>query len=184
MPKIAEIEDTPNPNAKKFILKEPLTYGLTRSFENAAEAASDPLAAAIFAIPHVTNVFYVDKWLSVTQDGTAPWPELLKQLAVPIRAAPAAAELDYAAPVSESFANLGIADNLRLMQINALLDEQIRPSLKNDGGDILVVGLEGNQLKVHYQGACGSCPTSLSGTLAGIENLVRTIEPDIELVPV
>ena len=70
------------------------------------------------------------------------------------------------------------------MQINTLLDEQIRPSLKNDGGDILVVGLEGNQLKVHYQGACGSCPTALSGTLAGIESLVRTIEPDIELVPV
>lgn len=184
MPKIADIEDTPNPNAKKFILKEPVTYGLTRSFENPEQAANDPLAAALFAIDHVTNVFYVDKWLSVTQDGGAPWPELLKQLAIPIRAAPAAAEIDYATPVAENSANLSIADTLRLMQINTLLDEQIRPSLKNDGGDILVVGLEGNQLKVHYQGACGSCPTALSGTLAGIESLVRTIEPDIELVPV
>ncbi len=31
MPKIAEIEDTPNPNAMKFTLKEPLTWGVTRS---------------------------------------------------------------------------------------------------------------------------------------------------------
>jgi Fe-S cluster biogenesis protein NfuA len=35
---------------------------------------------------------------------------------------------------------------------------------------------------VHYQGACGTCPSSISGTLRGIENLLRTIEPDIEVV--
>jgi hypothetical protein len=38
MPKIAEIESTPNPNAMKFILKEPLTYGITCSYENAEQA--------------------------------------------------------------------------------------------------------------------------------------------------
>jgi len=43
---------------------------------------------------------------------------------------------------------------------------------------------QGNTLTVHYQGACGSCPSSLSGTLAGIEGLVRQFEPDIEVVAV
>jgi len=37
---------------------------------------------------------------------------------------------------------------------------------------------------VHYQGACGSCPSSLAGTLRGIENLLRSIEPDIDVVAV
>src|SRR5687768_6111228 len=87
MPKIADIEDTPNPDAKKFVLKEPLTWGVSRSYENAAEAAADPLAAALFGIDHVTNVFYVDRWLTVTQDGAADWRELSRELAVPIRAA-------------------------------------------------------------------------------------------------
>ncbi|MGZ5118633.1 MAG: NifU N-terminal domain-containing protein, partial [Burkholderiales bacterium] len=58
MPKIAEIEPTPNPNAMKFVLKEPLTWGITRSYDNAGEAQNDPLAAALFDIEHVTNVFY------------------------------------------------------------------------------------------------------------------------------
>jgi hypothetical protein len=31
MPKIAEIEPTPNPNAMKFVLNEPLTWGISRS---------------------------------------------------------------------------------------------------------------------------------------------------------
>ena len=40
MLKIAEIESTPNPNAMKFILKEPLTWGITRSYDNAEQANS------------------------------------------------------------------------------------------------------------------------------------------------
>jgi Fe-S cluster biogenesis protein NfuA len=47
-----------------------------------------------------------------------------------------------------------------------------------------VVGLSGNYLSIHYQGACGSCPSSISGTLAAIQNLVRTVEADIAVVAV
>jgi Fe-S cluster biogenesis protein NfuA len=38
--------------------------------------------------------------------------------------------------------------------------------------------------QVHYQGACGSCPSSISGTLAGIEGLVRQIDPALEVIAV
>ena len=75
MPKIAEIEGTPNRNALKFILKEPLTWGVTRSYDNAEQAKDDPLAAALFDIDHVTNVFYVDRLITITQDGGADWQE-------------------------------------------------------------------------------------------------------------
>jgi len=50
--------------------------------------------------------------------------------------------------------------------------------------DLHGVGLDGNQLSVHYQGACGTCPSSISGTLRGIENLVKSIGPHIEVVAV
>jgi len=185
MPKIHEIEGTPNPNAVKFILKEPLTWGVAHSYDNAEQAQDDPLAAALFDIEHVTNVFYVDHWITVTQDGSADWSELKRRLAEPIRAAPAAdersAELALApAPV----ADLSPETQERLNKINDLLDDQIRPYLQGDGGDLYVLGLDGNTLTVHYQGACGSCPSSLSGTLVGIENLVKTIEPEIEVVAV
>ena len=183
MPKIAEIEGTPNPNAVKFVLKEPLTWGITRSFDNAAAAEADPLATALFAIPHVSNVFYVDRWVSVTQDGGTPWPELLKQLAIPIRAAPAAAPFVPGAVTPKNIPLNGV-ENPRLTTIKALIDERIRPYLMADGGDLEVLDLDGDQLMVHYHGACGSCPSSLAGTLSVIENLVHTIEPNIEVVAV
>jgi Fe-S cluster biogenesis protein NfuA len=188
MPKIAEIEPTPNPNAMKFVLREPLTWGISRSYENADQAKDDKLAAALFDIEHVTSVFYVDHWITVTQDGSADWNELKRALAVPIREAPSADAdsaryADKVVAMSES-KELSEEDKGRLDRINDILDEQVRPYLQGDGGDLYVVGLEGNKLMVHYQGACGSCPSSISGTLAGIESLVRQIEPEMEVVAV
>ena len=193
MPRIAEIEFTPNPNARKFILRDPLTYGLTRSYENAEQAQGDALAEALFAIPHVVNVFYVDHWLTVTQDGGAHWPDLLRQLAVPIRDAPSAQERSEQL-INESTGQVDGAPRIerelspeereKLGVIQQMLDEQVRPYLQGDGGDLHIVGLEGNVLTVHYQGACGSCPSSISGTLAGIESMVRRIDPEMEVVAV
>jgi Fe-S cluster biogenesis protein NfuA len=187
MPKIADIEDTPNPNAKKFILREQLTWGITRSYESAVQATDDLLAASIFDIEHVTNVFYVDRWLTVTQDGRADWQQLLRRVADRIRAAPAANEQSErlaSAAAATAMTDLSPDDQQRIYMINGLLDEQIRPYLQGDGGDLHVLGLEGNKLTVHYQGACGSCPSSISGTLVSIEQLLKTIEPDIEVVAV
>jgi Fe-S cluster biogenesis protein NfuA len=190
VPKIAEIERTPNPNALKFVLKEPLTYGVSRSFDSREEAQGDPLAAALFAIPNVSNVFYVDHWITVTQDGGADWGELSKKVAVPIREAPAAEaqSRSYAASGSghPALDDDRLTDDQRqkLALITDLIDERVRPYLQGDGGDLYVVELEGNVLRVHYQGACGSCPSSLSATLAGIEGLVHSVDPDLYLEPV
>ena len=186
MPKIAEIEGTPNRNALKFILKEPLTWGVTRSYDNAEEAKDDPLATALFDIDHVTNVFYVNRWITITQDGGADWQDLAREVADPIRAAPAADEQSAAtvAAASPSVEGLSPEDQQRLEIINSVLDEEVRPYLQNDGGDLYVLGLEGNRLRVHYQGACGTCPSSITGTLRGIQNMLRSIEPDLEVVAV
>lgn len=184
MPKIADIESTPNPHAKKFILREPLSWGIAHSFENAEQAKDDPLASALFAIAHVTNVFYVDRWITITQDGAVEWEDLAREVAVPIRAAPAAAAQSAAAVFSArtAFEHLSEADQQRLDDINLVLDQQIRPYLQSDGGDLHVLSLVGNQLVVHYQGACGTCPSSISGTLQAIESQLRTLEPDLQVI--
>ncbi len=184
MPKIADIEGTPNKNALKFILKEPLTWGIARSYDNAEVAKDDPLASALFDIDHVTNVFYIDYWITVTQDGEANWQDLARDVADPIRAAPAASEqsAETVAAASNVLSDLSQEDQLRLEKINVLLDEEIRPYLQHDGGDLHVLGLEGDVLRIHYQGACGTCPSAITGTLKGIEHMLKTIEPDIQVI--
>lgn len=181
MPKIAEIERTPNPNAMRFVLKEPITQGVTRSYEKPEEAKDDPFASLLFDIPHVISVYYVDRYVTVTQDGHAEWNTLLRQLAPPIREAEPIASLASDDPNVHASEEALNSNDPRLVQINQMLDEQVRPYLLADGGGLKVMGLEDNVLKVHYQGACGTCPTATTGTLYAIESMVKRIDPEITI---
>lgn len=90
MPEIEKIEQTANPNAKTFVLKQPLSFGSSYSFDHAQQARDNPLVKALFEIKQITKVFYVYNWLTVTQDGTATWDELLQTIAAQIESVPAA----------------------------------------------------------------------------------------------
>ena len=189
MPKIADIQETPNPNAVKFVLKEPVSHGTSHSFKTAEAAANDPLAKSLFDLSDVVSVFYMDKMLTVEKTDEAEWDEILPELAVPIRAAEAAVSSNgngkrVAAAVGGAIA-AAASDDPRLAEINGLLDERIRPYLAGDGGWLEVLELEDHTLRIRYEGACGSCPSSLTGTLMAIENMIREeIDPEISVVAV
>jgi Fe-S cluster biogenesis protein NfuA len=185
MPKIDDIEETPNPNAVKFILKEPVTNGAPRSFQSAVQAEGDTLAKSLFDIGDVESVFYMDRMITVEKSDEVDWDELLPKLAVPIRAAEAAEGGAAAAAAVGGSIAAAVSDDPRLQQINGILDERIRPALAGDGGWLEVVNLDGDTLTIRYQGACGSCPSAISGTLMAIEGMIKQeVDPDIEVVAV
>lgn len=188
MPKIADIQETPNPNAVKFILKEPVSSGTSHSFKDAEAASGDALARSLFEVGDVVSVFYMDKMVTVEKTDEAEWDEILPALAVPIRAAQAVTSNGnrVAAAVAVGGAIAAAAlDDPKLSEINALLDDRIRPYLAGDGGWLEIVALEDSTLKIRYEGACGSCPSSLTGTLMAIENMIRDeVDPDITVVAV
>jgi Fe-S cluster biogenesis protein NfuA len=186
MPKISDIEETPNPNAVKFILKEPVTNGTARQFDSAEKAEGDELAKALFEVGEVVSVFYMDRMVTVEKRDEGDWDDLLPRLAIPIRAAESAAQngMAAAAAVGGSIAAL-VSDDPRLLRINEILDEKVRPALAGDGGWLEVLDLKEHTLSIRYQGACGSCPSSLSGTLMAIEGMLKEeIDPEIEVVAV
>jgi Fe-S cluster biogenesis protein NfuA len=186
MPKISDIEETPNPNAVKFILREPVTNGVTRSFSSIEEAAADAIARPLFEIGNVRSVFYMDRMITVEKADEADWDELLPALAVPIRAAESAtANSNGAAEAIGGAIAAAVSDDPRLVRINEILDEKIRPALAGDGGWLEVLSLKEHTLSIRYQGACGSCPSSLSGTLMAIEGMLKEqIDPELEVVAV
>ena len=186
MPKIADIQETPNPNAVKFILKEPVSYGTSHSFDAAEKAAGDNLAKSLFEIGEVVSVFYMDKMITVEKSDEAEWDEILPALAVPIRAAESVATNGNGNGVGATIGGAigaALSDDPVIAQINELLDERIRPFLASDGGWLEILSLDDKTLKIRYQGACGSCPSSLTGTLMAIENMIKEeIDPEIEVV--
>jgi Fe-S cluster biogenesis protein NfuA len=187
MPKISDIEETPNPNAVKFILKEAVSNGTAHQFASAESAQDDPLAKSLFDVGEVVSVFYMDRMITVEKEEFADWDDLLPTLAVPIRAAESTSSdgAAAAAAVGGSIAAAVASDDPVIVRINEILDEKVRPALAGDGGWLEVLGLKEHTLSIRYQGACGSCPSSLSGTLMAIEGMLKQeIDPDIEVVAV
>jgi Fe-S cluster biogenesis protein NfuA len=186
MPKISDIQETPNPNAVKFILREPVTNGVGRQFGSSDEAQTDPLAKSLFDVGNVVSAFYMDNMVTVEKEDAADWDELLPALAVPIRAAESVATTspNGAAAVGGAIAAV-TSDDPRLLRINEILDEKVRPYLMGDGGYLEIIDLKDHTLSIRYQGACGSCPSSLSGTLMAIESMLKQeVDPELEVVPV
>ncbi|MCA1850234.1 MAG: NifU family protein, partial [Acidobacteria bacterium] len=148
-------------------------------------AQGDALAKALFDTGEVASVFYMDNMVTVEKSDESDWDDLLPRLAVPIRAAEAAA---VGAPAASSIGGaLGavMSDDPRLVRINEILDEKVRPALMMDGGYLEVLGIKDNTLNIRYQGACGSCPSSLTGTLMAIEGMIKQeVDPELEVVAV
>jgi NFU1 iron-sulfur cluster scaffold homolog, mitochondrial len=176
--KVVDVELTPNPDALKFIVDGRLLESGARSFDTPAAAGGDPLAEAIFSSGAVRSVFYMDQFVTVTKSPGTDWKELQSPIAAAIesKAVPAPA----AAPSKTA---PGSHDDL-MRRINEILDENIRPALAGDGGGLEVLDYSDYVLTVHYQGACGSCPSATAGTLMAIQNLLqRMVDPRIQVVP-
>ena len=69
-----------------------------------------------------------------------------------------------------------IKDNIE----NAL--EEIRPFLKNDGGDISLVAIEDETVKVKFEGACSTCTVNQMTLKSGVEMIIKKHVPHIKSV--
>ena len=170
------VQSTPNPNALKFVLNVPVKAEGNVTYKNIGQCQHNPLAKAIFELSNfIKEVYFFDNYITVTQDGTADWDELEEKIRTTIMAKAKDHDPNFIieeAPKKQAAA-AAAQDNPEISRINAILDETVRPALQMDGGDIQVVGYEGNTVKVFYQGACGSCPSSSMGTMQAIENILK-----------
>ena len=58
------------------------------------------------------------------------------------------------------------------LKILELLNEDVRPAIAQDGGDLIFHGLEDGIVKLELIGACGTCPSSTATLHFGIQNLL------------
>ncbi len=85
------------------------------------------------------------------------------------------------------FPSLGIIQKHRAVE--EVLDAKVRPGLLRDGGNLEVMDMkdaEGvTEVYVRYTGACKGCPSAATGTLAFIEEHLKTdLDPSIRVLPV
>jgi Fe-S cluster biogenesis protein NfuA len=175
---VEDVDLTPNPHALKFILNEKLLNFETRQYSNKEEAANDPFAKSIFELDGVASVFYMDKFVTIEKNPDANWGQIQRPFINFLKTFD-----KNLIPAETTTAPSNADENEMMKQINNILNEKVRPALAGDGGGLEVLGIDGYTVKIRYQGACGTCPTAISGTLMAIEGLLkRDINPAIEVV--
>ena len=173
--KVVRTKETPNPNALQFVINAVLLDNGNISFASKKEAESDKMATALFERSGVLSVFVMDNFVTVTKDEETSWVPLKDRVWKTIEDTVSLYQAEEKVQLSEvdviNFAEL--SNDKKLQGIEMVLNRSIRTNLAQDGGGVELKGIEGNEVSIHYQGACGSCPTSTSGTLQYIQTQIR-----------
>ena len=183
---VEEIELTPNPSSVKFILDRKVIDSGSKTIDGYLE--SDTFAINLFALAIVDRVYLRENFVSVTLNSADLWVVFKDKIKNIIEADLKKYE-DGDDEVSSSILDdfdtekyPDLADDEKVIIVEAILDSSIRPALANDGGGLEVIEVEGHIVRIRYQGACGGCPSSTGGTLRVIENHLRSqLDPEIKV---
>ncbi len=179
---LIRVQATPNPCAWKFILDRPVLNDGKATYSNIEESIHNPLAKALFDLPGVKQVHYFQNVITVTHAFDVEAEEIKPQICSVIQTRMAIHNPNQTVLDEKKIARQNLSPELQ--KIEEILDRTIRPGLQGDGGDIEVVKFEEDKVYVMYQGACGTCPSSTTGTLMAIEGILKDeYDPKIEVIP-
>lgn len=179
-----QTQDTPNPNSLKFLPGCAVLETGTMNFDSPREAHCSPLARQLFRIDGVKGVLLGPDFITISKsDAHIEWKVIKPDVFATIMdfftsGLPVVSE---GSKQSEDTAPSDDDDELVAM-IKELLDTRIRPTVQEDGGDVLYRGFEDGVVKLKLQGSCTSCPSSIITLKSGIQNMLQFYIPEVESV--
>ncbi len=194
--RVVEAQATPNPDAYRFQLNKPATESDSINFSSQDEASSDSFAKAVFNLYGVENVFIKDNFITITKSPVIGWGTLTGMVEktitssltfYPKKPRPNETSLEEPSGNGEFFKEdfLRIPDTEKEKIVNAIFDQGVRPALANDGGDLTLIEIRGEEIRIRYEGACGTCPSANQGTLKFIEEMIReNLHPSLKVVSI
>ncbi len=179
---LIRVQATPNPCAWKFILDRPVLNDGKATYSNIEESSHNPLAKALFDLPGIKQVHYFQNVITVTHAFDVDAEVIKGDICAVIQTRMAIHNPNQTVLDEKKIARQNLSPELQ--KIEEILDRTIRPGLQGDGGDIEVIKFEDDKVYVMYQGACGTCPSSTTGTLMAIEGILKDeYDPKIEVIP-
>ena len=183
-------ETTPNPAALKFVVSRMLTKTAIE-FKNIDETAASPLAKQLFKFAYVKEVFIDENYISVTKYEINDWQEITLEIRTFIKQYIenggivldenlVAESVEQEAIKTESFDKL----DLTSQKIINILEEYVKPAVQADGGNIAFESYDESTktAKVILQGACSGCPSSTFTLKSGIENMLKSMLNDENII--
>ena len=172
---------TPNPQTLRFVTNQALTEQPTE-FKKAADAVAAPLARKLFGFPWTESVYIGRDFVAVTKQDWVDWETLAEPLAGLIQEHLERGEVVMQPRSVTTTASTESSDSADVQKIKAILDNEIRPAVALDGGDIVFHKFEDGVVHLFMQGACSGCPSSTMTLKQGIEARLMNEIPSIREV--
>jgi Fe-S cluster biogenesis protein NfuA len=170
-------ERTPNPNSIKWVLGRIIVEpGVTAHFDSPPSEDVSPLASRLFAVDGVIGVFVASNFTTVTKRDDVEWTDIAEPIIAAIKASLGAGG-DALGPAFEREELSAEADVVA--RIRHVLDQEIRPVVAMDGGDIVFSGFRNGIVELYMHGSCSGCPSSTATLKYGIETRLKELIPEV-----
>lgn len=171
-------ERTPNPNSIKWVLGNQVApHGVTAHFDAPPAQDESPLAARLFGIDGVVGVFFAANFVTVTKREDVDWTDLAQPIVDAIKACLGAG--DGALGPAFVFERQHVEADV-VARIRQVLENEIRPVVAMDGGDIVFAGFRDGIVELYLHGSCSGCPSSSATLKLGIEARLREAVPEVQ----
>ncbi len=183
-------ETTPNPSVLKFVANKSLTKTAVE-FKNIDEAKPSPLAVELFKLPYVKEIFIDENYVSITKFDSYSWDEITIEARTFIKQfiENGGTVIDESLIVEtkaheqqqeQYFDNLDVTSQ----QIINILEEYVKQAVQSEGGNITFENYhyDTKRVTVTLKGACSGCPSSTFTLKNGIENMLRQMLHNNDIV--
>ncbi len=175
------LEFTPNPNTLKYsVNRELLAQGAANFVKKEDADVRSPLAAKLFEIPGISGVMVGKNFVTVTKTENGDWDVVHKRSSEIIERHLSEGQSVFSEAFfeSRSDAHKGTGGEVE-SRIKNILDQEIRPAVAMDGGDITFEKYEDGVVYLYMQGSCAGCPSSTATLKMGIETRLKQEIPEI-----
>jgi Fe-S cluster biogenesis protein NfuA len=171
------VKETPNPASRKFMVNRPLVTAGSATFTRPVAEDHPVLVKLLFEIPEVHSLFFINDFVSVTQEPGTAWDGFQTTVGQRIQAYFAHGGTALTPPPVDQEL-LGDVER----KILEVLEDVVRPAVQRDGGDIAFAGYEEGTVQLYMLGSCSGCPSSMATLKMGVENLLKDAVPEIREV--
>lgn len=177
------LEFTPNPNTLKFVVNVQLLEKGAASFTSKdASVGKSPLSEKLFDTEGVAGVMIGRNFVTLTKSEQGDWEKIYQSGMKIIKAHLQADEPVLTGDVGSAPQAHEAASGEIETKIKQILDDEIRPAVAMDGGDITFDKFEDGVVYLFLQGSCSGCPSSTLTLKMGIETRLKELIPDIREV--
>jgi len=177
-----QLEWTPNPSTLKYVVDRRLLDSGAMNFTSRDLAKErSPLVTKLMDIPGVTAVMLGTNFVTVTKGEEGEWDEMNDAVMSTLDGHLSANEpVVDAEAIARAKAELAATGGGSVeQQIREILENEIRPAVAMDGGDITLDRYEGGVAYLHMKGSCSGCPSSTATLKMGIESRLRESIPEL-----